>query len=128
MPRASAFQKTLRSNRNVTDRTVSVTFLGDDSKEYEIAVAVKCVPVAISALANEYGRILSALPAEPRLPLQPIQGTGIVPAIGTDGMFALILQLKGGGELTIEFSKAAMTEASARLTELMAAIGKGQFR
>jgi hypothetical protein len=69
MPRGPAFQKTLRSNRNVTDKTVSVTFLGDDSKEHEIAIAVKSVPVAISALVNEYGRILSALPAEPRLPL-----------------------------------------------------------
>jgi hypothetical protein len=127
MLKAPAFHKTLRSNRDVNRRTVSVTFLGDDSNEHEITFAIKCIPVTVSALVDEYGRVLSGLPSEGRPLFQPIRGASLLPAIGSDGMPALVIQFKGGGELTIEFSKAAVAEASARLTELLAAMDKGHF-
>lgn len=102
-------------------------FLGDDSKEHEISFAIQCVPVTIAALVNEYARVLSVLPSPVRPTAQAIKGTGIVPAIGADGMPALIIGLKGGGELTIEFPKAAMTDAAARIAEILIALREGRF-
>jgi hypothetical protein len=93
-----------------------------NANNYEIELSLQSVPVSIFALANEHGRVLSTLPAQDRPAVQPIQGTGIRPAIRTGGLPALILHLEGGGELTIEFSKEAIAEAAKALTELAVAI------
>ncbi|HYU11575.1 MAG TPA: hypothetical protein VEK82_03295 [Stellaceae bacterium] len=119
--KAPRFEKLLSSNRDLEKRTVSLRFGDHDEHNYEIELDLQAVPVSIFALANEYGRILSSLPAEERPAVQPIQGTGIVPALGPDGTPALILRLEGGGELTIKFSKDAIAEVSEKLTELLAA-------
>jgi hypothetical protein len=124
---APVFRRAIRSNRDTDGKAVSVTFLGEDSNEHKITLAVQCVPITIGALLKEYGRVLCTLPLGSRPTAQALQGTGIVPAIGSNGSPALILQLKGGGELIIEFSKAAMAEASTRFTEILIAMREGRF-
>ncbi len=125
--KAPRFEKLITSDRNVATRSVSLIFQDKSKNNYEIEFALQSVPVSIFALANEYGRILSTLPATERPAVQPIQGTGILPAVGVDGVPALILQLEGGGELTIEFSKEAIVAAANALSELATATNRIQY-
>jgi hypothetical protein len=125
--KAPRFEKLVASDRNVATRTVSLMFKGHDENNYEIELDLQSVPVSIFALANEYGRILSTLPATDRPAVQPIQGTAIRPALGPDGTPALILHLEGGGELTIEFSKTAIAAAAEALAELVTATDTDRY-
>jgi hypothetical protein len=121
------FQRTISSNRDIRARTVSIAFEADDSKKYEVHFDIKCVPTAIFALTNEQGIVLSTLPQGERPAAQTIKGTGILPALNSAGMPALILQLEGGGELTIEYSKQAITEVAKHLAELVMAMNRGNY-
>jgi hypothetical protein len=125
--KAPRFEKLIASGRDLANQSVSLTFQDSAANNFEIELSLQSVPLSIFALANEQGRILSTLPAQERPSVQAIQGTGIRPALGEDGALALIFHLAGGGELTMEFPKTAISGLAQALTELASGADRNRY-
>jgi hypothetical protein len=78
-------------------------------------------------MVREQGKILSRLAPEERPQVQTIKGTAVIPAVGRNGAGALILRFEGGGELTVELSKAAVSEAAEGFAQLATAMNRDRY-
>jgi|SRR5579872_7285694 len=117
----------LRSSGNSREKTISLEFATVDGQRNRVELELACVPLTIFSMVREQGKILSLLPRDQHPEIQTIKGTEVIPAVGRNGAGALILRFEGGGELTIEMSKVAVTKAAEGLAQLVVAMNRSGY-
>jgi hypothetical protein len=117
----------LRSSGDLREKTISLEFATVEGRSERVELELACVPLTIFSMVREQGKILSLLPPDQHPEVQTVKGTEVIPAVGRNGSGALILRFQGGGELTIEMSKAAITKAAEGLAQLVVAMNRDRY-
>lgn len=115
--KAPMLEVVLSSGMNEAAEAVSVVFGSVDKQIYQLDFAIKCIPLAIAALAAEAGKLLDVLPATKQPALQGIRATGTQLAMKEDGTVALLLRLEGGANLPLEFQHKDLLNLRSQIDE-----------
>ncbi|WP_146606138.1 hypothetical protein [Mesorhizobium kowhaii] len=115
--KAPMLEVVLSSRMDEAAEAVSVTFGSVDKKRFQLDFAIKCIPLAIAALAAEAGKLLAGLPADKQPNLQGIRATGTQLAMKEDGTVALLLRLESGADLPLEFQHKDLLNLRSQIDE-----------
>lgn len=90
-PRLVSLQE---AKTDVQGRTVSLVLVAESKRTYRVPFSASCIPMVITALITELGKLDAVFPASEAPILQDIEG-GIKVGLRPDRSAALILTLQG---------------------------------
>jgi hypothetical protein len=107
----------LGSGHRASSRSVSITFGSVEKTKFELDFSAKCVPLAITALTLELGKLAAKLPKDEKVEVQGVRITGSNIAMKDDGTVALLLTLAGGAQLPLDFKRSDLVKLRDQIDE-----------
>jgi len=114
----------LEVNTDLSAKTVSLLLAAESKKTYRVPFSASCIPLVITALMAELGKLNAALPPGETPVLQDIRG-GIKVGVKNDGSAALILVLEGV-ELPLMFTSAELINLRTGINDALIMIDKAR--
>jgi len=114
----------LEANTDLSAKTVSLLLAAESKKTYRVPFSASCIPLVITALVAELGKLNAALPPGETPILQDIRG-GIKVGVKNDGSAALILMLEGV-ELPLMFTSEELINLRAGINDALIMIDKAR--
>ncbi len=98
-------------------QSVIATFSAADGTIFDVEISMQCLPITITALHAELGKLAAALPDHTQKQ-QPLVVTGAACSMNSQGNVALTVQMENKSELVMEFRKSDLANLAAIFSEL----------
>jgi hypothetical protein len=110
--KAPPFTAIIHAGNDEKRKIIEIGFTAVNGQAFAIELDAAIVPFFMVALADQMRRLLAKLPETDWPPTQGVQFEGVQQAMKEDGTPSLVLRLKGGAELALEFDVRGLAVSS----------------